>query len=131
MDPKLIQKLPLDVRVALTWDADNTDIDLWITDPNGEKVFYSRPLSYQGGRISRDMTGGYGPEEFSLKRAKPGKYRIEVDYYGNTQQILAGAVTVQAKLITRFGSRAEKEELLTLRLQDKKENVLVGEFTVK
>jgi len=131
MDSRLRAKLPLDLRVALTWDADNTDIDLWITDPNGEKVYYSHPLSYQGGRISKDMTGGYGPEEFSLKSAKKGKYRIEVDYYGNTQQIVAGAVTVQAKLITAFGSRAQKEQLLTLRLADKKENVLVGEFEVK
>lgn len=131
MDSRLLAKLPLDLRVALTWDADNTDIDLWITDPNGEKVFYSHPLSYQGGRISRDMTGGYGPEEFSLKSAKKGKYRIEVDYYGNTQQIVAGVVTVQAKLITAFGSRSQKEQLLTLRLTDKKENVLVGEFEVK
>ena len=131
MDSKLLAKLPLDVRVALTWDADNTDIDLWITDPNGEKVFYSHPLSYQGGRISKDMTGGYGPEEFTLKTAKKGKYRVEVDYYGNTQQIVAGAVTVQAKLITGFGLKAQKEETLTLRLADKKENVLVGEFEVK
>jgi Ca-activated chloride channel homolog len=30
---KLLRNLPLDLRVVLAWDADNTDIDLWVTDP--------------------------------------------------------------------------------------------------
>jgi hypothetical protein len=38
LDPRLVRNLPLDLRVVLTWDADNTDIDLWVTDPNGEKA---------------------------------------------------------------------------------------------
>ena len=131
MDRSLIRALPLDLRVILTWDADNTDMDLWITDPNGERVYYGHNLSYQGGRISKDFTGGYGPEEFSLRVAKPGRYRIETNYYGNTQQILAGAVTVQAKLTTHFGSADQQDQLITLRLKGAKETVLVGEFTVK
>ncbi|GEM46053.1 VIT domain-containing protein [Deinococcus cellulosilyticus] len=131
MDSRLKKDLPVDLRVVLTWDADNTDMDLWITDPNGERVFYGHRLSYQGGRISRDMTGGYGPEEFTLKSAKPGKYIIQADYYGNRQQVIAGAVTLQAKLITHFGTKEQKEQLITLRLKDQKENVFVGEFEVK
>ncbi|MFN8510808.1 MAG: VIT domain-containing protein [Deinococcaceae bacterium] len=131
MDPRYVKNLPIDLRVVLTWDADNTDIDLWITDPNGEKVYYGSPLSYAGGQISKDFTRGYGPEEYSLKRALPGKYLIETNYYGNTQQILAGAVTVQAKLIRNFGTAKQAEELITLRLKDKKETVLIGTFEVK
>src|SRR5262249_33101749 len=83
IDPRFLKNLALDLRVVLTWDADNTDIDLWVTDPNGEKAFYGNRLSYQGGRMSLDFTGGYGPEEFSLKRAKPGKYRVEAQYFGD------------------------------------------------
>ena len=77
IDPRLLKNLPLDVRVVLAWDADNTDVDLHVIDPNGEEVYYGRNLSYQGGTITRDATGGYGPEEFALKVAKPGKYRVE------------------------------------------------------
>ena len=25
----------------MTWSADNTDIDLWVTEPSGEKAFTS------------------------------------------------------------------------------------------
>ena len=123
--------MPLDLRVVLTWDADNTDIDLWVTDPNAEKAFYSHRLTYQGGRMSQDFTGGYGPEEFSLKSAKPGKYRIEAQFYGHNQQIVAGATTLQVKLATRFGTSQQQEKIVTLRLKGRNEVVFVGEFAVE
>jgi len=131
IDPRLLQNLPLDLRVVLSWDADNTDIDLWVTDPNGEKAFYGNRMTYQGGRMSQDFTGGYGPEEFSLRNAKPGRYKIEAQFYGNRQQIVAGATTLQLKLATRFGTPEEAEKIVTLRLKGKSEVVLVGEFEVK
>ena len=83
IDKRLLKNLPVDIRVVLNWDADNTDMDLWITDPNNEKCVYSNPDTYLGGHLSRDFTGGYGPEEFILKKAKAGKYSVQVDYYGN------------------------------------------------
>ncbi len=131
LDPRLLKNLPLDLRVILTWDADNTDIDLWVTDPNGEKAYYGNPLSYQGGRMSQDFTGGYGPEEFSLKSAKPGKYRIQAQFYGHRQQIVAGATTLQVKLATHFGTPKQQEKTVTLRLKSQSEVVFVGEFAVE
>jgi tetratricopeptide (TPR) repeat protein len=129
-DPRVLKNLPVDLRVVLTWDADNTDIDLWVTDPNGERAYYGNPLTYQGGRMSRDFTGGYGPEEFSLKQAKPGKYTIQANFYGHRQQIVAGATTLQVKLQTRFGTLAVEERIVTLRLQSRGGMVAVGEFEV-
>ena len=130
IDARLLRNLPLDVRVVLGWDADNTDIDLWVTDPNGEKVFYANPRSYQGGRISRDFTGGYGPEEFSLRRAKPGKYRVQAQFYGHRQQIVAPATTLQLELFTHFGQKQQQSRAITLRLSGQKEVIDVGEFEV-
>jgi len=131
IDPRLLKNLPLDLRVVLAWDADNTDIDLWVTDPNGEKAFYGNRLTYQGGRMSQDFTGGYGPEEFSLKKAKPGIYRIEAQFYGHRQQIVAGATTLQLTLQTGFGTPWQQNRLVTLRLKGEGAVVFVGEFEVK
>ncbi|MEF8770698.1 MAG: VIT domain-containing protein [Candidatus Accumulibacter phosphatis] len=130
IDPRLLRNLPLDLRVLLAWDADNTDIDLWVTDPNGEKAYYGNRLSYQGGAMSRDFTGGYGPEEFSLKKAKPGRYLVQAQFYGHRQQVVAGATTLSLRLYTAFGTAAQKEEWLTLRLKGQSEVVTVGEFVV-
>jgi tetratricopeptide (TPR) repeat protein len=131
LDPRLARNLPLDLRVILTWDADNTDIDLWVTDPNGEKAYYGHQLTYQGGRMSLDFTGGYGPEEFSLKSAKPGVYKVEANFYGHRQQAVAGATTLQVKLTTGFGTARAEEQIVTLRLKGASEVVYVGDFEVR
>ena len=81
--------------------------------------------------MSQDFTGGYGPEEFSLRNAKPGRYKVEAQFFGNRQQIVAGATTLQLRLATRFGSAEESEKIVTLRLKERSEVVLVGEFEVK
>ncbi|MEO8384388.1 MAG: VIT domain-containing protein [Betaproteobacteria bacterium] len=131
IDPRLLKNLPLDLRVVLTWDADNTDIDLWVTDPDGEKAYYGHRLTYQGGRMSLDFTGGYGPEEFSLKQAKPGKYKVEAQYFGARSQNVTGATTLQVKLATKFGTPEQQEQIVTMRLKGQQEVVFVGEFEMK
>lgn len=130
-DQRLLRHLPLDLRITLAWDADNTDIDLWVTDPNGEKAYYGHRLSYQGGRVSRDVTGGYGPEEFALKQALPGKYTVQAQFYGHRQQVVAPATTLMMRLTTGFGRADQKDELVTLRLAGQSEMVTVGSFEVR
>ena len=129
-DPRLLHDLPVDLRVVLNWDADNSDMDLWVTDPNGERAYYGNRLTRQGARMSADLTAGYGPEEFMLKAAMPGIYKVEANYYGNRQQLISGSVTLRLALITAFGTPAERRQSTILRLQDRQEVVLVGEFEV-
>src|SRR5690606_11423108 len=69
---EFLAPLKTDLRVVLTWDADNTDIDLWVIDPVGEAVYYAQPRSKSGGHVSRDFTQGYGPEAFTIARPLPG-----------------------------------------------------------
>ncbi len=129
-DKRLLRNLPLDLRIVLGWDADNTDIDLHVTDPDGEQVYYGRRLSYQGARVSRDVTGGYGPEEFALKVAKPGRYVVQARFYGHRQQVVAPATTLMLVLSTGFGRADQKDERVTLRLSGAGDMVTVGSFEV-
>jgi tetratricopeptide (TPR) repeat protein len=130
IDPRLLRNLPLDLRVVLSWDADNTDIDLWVIDPNGERAFYGRRLTYQGGLMSNDFTGGYGPEEFSLRTAKPGTYTVKAQFYGHNQQIVAPATTLMLTFSTGFGTPGQRDEEVILRLAGRGQEVTVGTFTV-
>lgn len=130
IDPRLLRNLPLDLRAVLAWDSDNSDMDLWVTDPNGEKAFYGNRLTAQGGRMSEDFTGGYGPEEFALRTALPGTYRIEANFYGSRQQVVTGPTTLMLWLSTGFGTAAQEDRRVTLRLVERSETVLVGEFVV-
>jgi len=131
VDPRLLHNLPVGLRTVLSWDSDNSDMDLWVTDPDGEKVYYAHRLSYQGGRISNDFTGGYGPEEFVLRAPKRGTYKVEANFFGDRQQLVTGATTLQLWLSTGFGTKKQVDQRVTLRLKDRKETVLVGQFEVK
>ena len=136
-DAALLHNRPVDMRVVLTWDSDNSDMDLWVTDPNGEKVFYGHQQSYQGGKISRDFTGGYGPEVFWLKDPKAGEYEIRAHFYGDRQQIVTGPTTAHVRLIRHWGKPNQSEQILRVKMaqeregQSNQESVLIGTFTVQ
>ncbi|MEO7216169.1 VIT domain-containing protein [Mucilaginibacter sp.] len=129
---KVIKSLPADIRIVMDWNMNNTDIDLWVTDPNGEKCLYSHNRTQLGGRISDDMTQGFGPEQFLLKKAIKGTYKIEINYYGDTQATIAGPTTVMAELFTHYGTPQEKKELIVLQMQkDAKGAVYIGDLDFK
>jgi len=131
VDARLRRNLPLDVRVALAWDTDNTDIDLWVKDPNGEWVSYQNKLSRQGGRNTSDVTQGYGPEVFSLRKAIPGTYEVHAKYFGSHRQVLGNTTSVMMRLTTGFGTKGEKHRDVIVRLQEARDDLLVGTFEVK
>ena len=130
VNKKLIADLPVDMRVVINWNSQNTDIDLWVTDPNQEKCFYSNPATAIGGRLSNDFTGGYGPEQFLLKKALKGKYKIEVDFFNDSSLTLAGPAAVMAEIYTYYSSGKQERKIVTIYLdRDKKRNVGIGEFS--
>ncbi|MDQ7826704.1 MAG: VIT domain-containing protein [Candidatus Eremiobacteraeota bacterium] len=128
-DKRLVKLLDLDIRILLTWDADLTDMDLHLIEPSGEEASYNHNRTTIGGLVSRDFTQGYGPEEYCLRRAEKGTYKVDVNYYGSSAPSLMGPVTVQAEVITSFGRPEEKRRNLTLRLAEGKETQRVGEIT--
>ncbi|HMD00015.1 MAG TPA: DUF2135 domain-containing protein, partial [Ferruginibacter sp.] len=130
MIPKeLIYNIPVDVRVVINWNMNATDIDLWVFDPNDEKVYYGHKLSEIGGRISTDFTQGYGPEQFLLKKAMKGKYKVAINYFGDRQQKLAGPTTVMAEIFTNYGRPAQERQMITLQMKKGSSGeVMVGEF---
>lgn len=130
IDPRLIRNLPVDLRVVLTWDADNSDMDLWVVDPNGEKAYYGNRLTYQGGHMSRDFTAGLGPEEFLLRHAKAGQYKVLANFFGHRQQVLSPYTTLMLRLSTKFGTENQKDQDIVLRLSGRGETIEVGTFEV-
>lgn len=119
-----------DLRVVLTWDADNCDMDLWVTDPSGEVCKYNHRNTKAGGTMSRDLTGGYGPEEFILPIAKKGGYKIQVHYYGDRQQTLDRATTIQVDTFTKYGRTDEQHNAVTMRLDGVSRVIDIGTVLV-
>ncbi len=128
VDERLIKPIDVDLRIVMTWDADMTDMDLWVMEPSGEKAFYSNPRTAIGGLVSRDFTRGYGPEEYMIRRAKTGTYEIKTNFYGSSSQKIAGAVTLQVDIFTNYGRKDEKRRSVTLRLKENKDTFTVAEI---
>ncbi len=130
-DKRLLGKYPMDIRITLSWNTNDSDMDLWVIDPKGEKCYYSNPDSEIGGRMSNDFTEGYGPEEFCLKKAIEGEYKIQVNYFGTDSQKMLQPVVVQATIYTNFGRKNQKKQVLTLQLGEEDEVYTVGTITFK
>jgi tetratricopeptide (TPR) repeat protein len=130
IDAKLIHAMPVDVRVVLSWNKNNTDMDLWVTDPNSETCYYSHKQTLIGGRMSNDFTRGYGPEQFMLKKAINGTYKVQINYYGDQQFKFSGPTTVLAEIYTHYSDGRQERKLITLQMEKggRQEGVLVGEF---
>lgn len=128
MDKELVKEMPTDVRVVLNWDTDNCDMDLWVTDPRGEKCYYRHKSTAIGGMISNDFTGGYGPEEFLLKKGMKGKFKIQANYYGTRSQKLLNPVTLKLQFFTHYGTPDEQVKEVTLRMKEKKAVINIADI---
>jgi tetratricopeptide (TPR) repeat protein len=120
IDTRLIIDIPVDIRVVINWNMNSTDIDLHVKDPIDEMCFFGNRKTIIGGRISIDNTNGYGPEQFLLKNAVKGKYRIYVNYYGDRQVTSAGPATVMAEIFTKYADKTEQRKVVCLQLSNAK-----------
>jgi TonB family protein len=132
IDKDLLIKIPVDIRVVINWNMDNTDIDLHVTDPNNEECYYSHRGTSIGGRISDDITSGYGPEQFLLKNAVKGKYKVYVNYFGDSQFTSAGPSTIMAEIFIKYTDKTEQRQVVSLQMSNAKirgdNKVEVAEF---
>jgi len=126
VDRAYIYHMPLDVRITVSWSSNDNDIDLWVVDPDGEKCYYSYPNTRMGGKISRDFTQGYGPEEFTLKKAKRGIYIVYLHYFSESRPSITGPVTIHGKLTTHYGTKNEKSKKIMIQLEKDKDTMQIG-----
>ncbi|WP_344829820.1 VIT domain-containing protein [Chryseobacterium ginsenosidimutans] len=133
INTKIIADLPVNIRVVINWNKDDTDIDLWVTDPNNERCYYSHPATEIGGRLSNDFTRGFGPEQFLLKKAIKGKYKIQTNFFGERQVGIAGPTAIMAEVYINYATGRQERKIVVF--QNQKENergsddgILIGEF---
>ncbi|CAL2107655.1 TonB-dependent SusC/RagA subfamily outer membrane receptor [Tenacibaculum sp. 190524A02b] len=126
----LFKRVTPDIRVVVDWNHNDTDLDLWVIDPNGEKAYYGNKNTKTGGRMSEDLTEGYGPESFMIKNAIKGTYQIKVDYYVDTMQKISGPTILKVTTFENYGKKNEKRKVKLFKL-DKEEDVLhIGNIVV-
>jgi len=130
LDPFFIHNIDVDLRISMAWDTDNTDMDLHVAEPSGEEAYYGNRRTKIGGLNSRDFTRGYGPEEYMVKKAYPGTYNVKTNYFGSSQASLTGPTTLLLSIFTNYGRPTQECQMSTIRLQESKDNNLIGSITI-
>ena len=82
-----------DVQVTLTWhNADAIDLDLWVTEPNGDVCFYGNNPTTTGGTLDRDnLCSNYingRPENIFWDSAPSGEYIVQVDWFSDCSNVM-------------------------------------------
>lgn len=118
-----------DIKVYLSWDTDKSDVDLWVTNPAGERVFYGHKTGKFGEALFDDVTTGYGPESFTAPHARAGDYVVQVNYYGAGRSNFSEA-RGEVVVILDEGKPTESRTVLPYRLFTVGQTVTVGRITV-
>ncbi|NHN25314.1 TonB-dependent receptor [Flavobacterium jejuense] len=131
LEKKYLEHIPVDVRIILNWNQMDTDIDLHIIEPTGEECYYSHTSTDIGARFSKDFTQGYGPEQYLLRNAIKGKYKIKTNYYGETKLTESGPATVMVEIYIKRKNGKIERTLQTIQLGKVKENQNLAEIEIE
>ncbi len=110
-----------DMVITITWNTDNTDVDLHVMEPSGEECYYGHRQTKSGGELTQDVTQGYGPEMYVLKKAPKGKYRVRAKYFSSDRNRKSARTKVHATIIRNWGRKDESVEQRIVTLEDNKD----------
>ncbi|MCB1685790.1 MAG: hypothetical protein R3E82_02335 [Pseudomonadales bacterium] len=105
------------VVVRLKFD-ESVDLDLYVTDPLLETVYFARHESRTGGAISADVrcdTAGPRVEEIRFADPWPGRYRIGVDFPARCDGSKSRAPAPYAVSVNANGTVYETHGLVNLK----------------
>jgi hypothetical protein len=116
---------PADLRVTIAWNTDATDVDLWVIEPGGNKVFYGNKRGRNGSELSEDLREGYGPERYRVGEALRGEYEVIVHYFAANPNLLGGETHVSVVVTRHAGTAREQVRRHTVILRRAGEHVSV------
>ncbi|MBI2572153.1 MAG: DUF2135 domain-containing protein [Candidatus Schekmanbacteria bacterium] len=118
------------MRILLSWDTDNTDLDLHVITPDGQHCYYGERVLENGAALDVDVTTGYGPEIFSTPAPQPGAYLVYVNLYGESWDGAEGGdVTVShVSIVTEENTLDEKMRSYSVPMRFAGDLALVAKF---
>jgi len=103
IDKSILMNIPVDIRVVINWNKNNTDLDLHVVDPNNERCYFGNSTTRIGGRIGEDA------REFAAD----------------------GPSTVMAEIYTKYADKSEQRKVVSLQLSSEDGNEVMGKERAK
>jgi hypothetical protein len=113
-----------DIQITLTWDND-ADLDLYVTEPNGNQIWWNEPSSSSGGILDYDDVDGFGPENIYWPKnsAPSGNYSVYIHHYVWEDEPSRPTSSNYTVLVSAFGRIAKYSGSIMLN-----ESVHITEF---
>lgn len=128
---QLVRMLDADIRVVIEWNTPRTDMDLHVFEPGGFEVYFGQRLSPHGGALTADVTNGFGPEEYMIRAAPAGQYRIQTNSFAEDRTNPNGPTSIAARIIRNFGRPDQSETLVDIEMDPANTGQqLIGHITV-
>jgi hypothetical protein len=120
-----------DIVLIINWNTNNTDVDLHVIEPTEEECYYGNHKTKIGGKLTIDVTDGYGPEMYVLRHAIDGQYRVRLVYYSDDDTKTSSKTKVYLDFYRNWGRPDEKMTRKTIILERRKDDEDVLVFDVK
>lgn len=107
--------------ITMMWNTDRTDVDLHVVEPSGELCNYQHRKTKSGGHMTEDVTEGFGPEMYVLRKAPRGKYTAKVHYFGSDSNRTSTRTKVYLTIYEDFSTDLERVTHHVVTLGDRDE----------
>ena len=107
-----------DIVITMMWNVDQADVDLHMIEPSGEDCHYGLRQTKSGGQITRDVTDGFGPEMYWIRKAPVGKFAVKVKYFGNQANRTSMRSKVYLTIYRNYGRENQTVRFKTVELED-------------
>ncbi|EAY24179.1 DUF2135 domain-containing protein, partial [Microscilla marina] len=115
-----------DLMVYITWNTDQTYVDLYVKEPSKEVCSYKNDETNNGGMMTEDVEG-LGPVLYYADKTQKGKYEIRVNYYNQQQERASTKTRVYIVVYRNWGRRNEKVTHKVITLDSKNANTVEAE----
>lgn len=119
MDDEVYSTKTKDLMVYITWNTDETYVDLYVTEPSKEVCSYKNSETKNDGIMTEDVEG-LGPVLYYIDEAKKGTYDIKINYYNEREQRASTKTRVYVVVYRNWGKPNESvsRKVVTLASQD-------------
>jgi tetratricopeptide (TPR) repeat protein len=134
INPQLIRPIEVDLRITLDCNSRDLYNSVLIVEPDGKVCSYAKPGSATSGRMTRidyNYRHNYSddPEEYQVKQAQSGKYKIKLNYtdYGGYNYGAIVPTVVKIMTFKNLGKPNQTIEIENVIMDNQHGEVEIGE----
>jgi tetratricopeptide (TPR) repeat protein len=128
----LIKEMPSGLRIVVDKN-DGSNAQLLVVEPSGKVISKSEDSTKSGAVIYANnywYYGNCGPVIYQAKQAKPGKYKIRLNYYGGYRTNNCPSF-VRMKTFKHFGEKSESIEIENVIMDNQYGDIEIGTVDFK